>query len=277
MLKKMAADIARSRAEKVMVVRIEGHIGGGGMGRPGPTAESLEPVLKRAFEADRLKAVVLMINSPGGTPAQSEYIAERIRQYGAEKAVPVLAFCEEFASSGAYWVACAADEIFAARTSLVGSIGVVSAGFGLSDIIDRLGVERRLYATDQNKTRLDPFVPVDEADVEWMRALQRDLHDTFIAWVRQRREGRLDETADLFNGDVWTGVKAARVGLVDGIGVMRSVVAERYPDAEIEVVSQPRPFISRFMGARLDIAQTAHQVVTGAVSALGDQAVFRTR
>lgn len=278
MLKKIVAEIARSRADKVMVVRIEGHIGGAGMGRPGVTAESLEPTLKRAFEADRLKAVVLAINSPGGSPAQSEYIAERIRQYAAEKGVRVLAFCEDYAASGGYWIACAADEIFAARTSLVGSIGVVSSGFGLSDVIERFGVERRLFATDDNKTRLDPFTPVNDADVEWLKDLQADLHAAFISWVRQRREGRLaDDADDLFNGDVWVGAHAAQRGLIDGIGVLRSVVAERYPDAEVEVVSQPKQFLARFLGTRLDVGQTAHQAMTGAVAALGDQAVIRYR
>ena len=132
----------KSRADKVAVVRLDGVIGHVGAGR-GMTIDSVEPMLKRAFETEHVKAVVVVINSPGGSPAQSEYIAERIRQLSSEKGVPVLAFCEDIAASGGYWIACAADEIFAAHTSLVGSIGVVSSGFGFNEVLDRLGVQDR--------------------------------------------------------------------------------------------------------------------------------------
>lgn len=258
----------QSRADKVAVVRLDGVIGHVGAGR-GMTIDSVEPMLKRAFETERVKAVVIVINSPGGSPAQSEYIAERIRQLSSEKGVPVLAFCEDIAASGGYWIACAADEIFAAHTSLVGSIGVVSSGFGFNEVIDRLGVQRRLYTAGDNKARLDAFSPENADDVEWLKGMQSELHQAFIAWVKQRRGKKLAGTdEELFNGDIWIGAKARDVGLVDGIGVMRSVVAERYPDVEITVISAPKPILARLLSGPSGAAALTDAVVSGVLSAV---------
>ncbi|MGC4960661.1 S49 family peptidase [Gordonia sp. DT218] len=266
---KVAKRVARSRADRVAVVRLDGPIGIGGLGRSGLTADNVESVLKRAFGTEHVKAVVIVINSPGGSPAQSEYIAERIRQLSAEKGVPVIAFCEDVAASGGYWIACAADEIFAAHTSMIGSIGVVSSGFGLSDVLTRFGVQRRLYTTGDNKARLDTFSPERPEDVEWLRALQAQLHEAFIAWVRQRRGKRLSAPDDqLFSGDIWVGSRAVQVGLVDGIGVMRSVIAERYPDAEITMIEAPKPLVARLVGGQVSVNQLMESVVAGTVSAV---------
>ncbi|AZZ80343.1 MULTISPECIES: S49 family peptidase [Gordonia] len=268
---------AKSRAEHVAVVRLDGPIGAAGMGKHGLTTDTVEPVLKRAFATERLKAVVVVINSPGGSPAQSEYIAERIRQLSAEKGVPVLAFCEDVAASGGYWVACAADEIYAAHTSIVGSIGVVSSGFGFSALLDRFGVQRRLYATGENKARLDTFSPEVAEDVEWLKGLQGQLHEAFIAWVRQRRGKKLTASdEELFNGDVWVGHRAAELGLVDGIGVMRSVVAERYPDAEITVIEAPKPLLARLVGNQMSVSGLAESVTTGVMAAIDRAPAVRT-
>lgn len=270
-LKKIAKKMAKAHAEKVAVVRLEGPIGAVGAGRGGLTADNLESNLKRAFDTERLKAVVLVINSPGGSPAQSEYIAERIRQLSSERGVRVLAFCEDIAASGGYWIACAADEIYAAHTSMVGSIGVVSTGFGWEELITRFGVERRVYTAGENKSRLDPFQGEKPEDVAWLRGLQEDLHATFITWVRQRRGAKLVGTdADLFSGDVWIGRGAVDVGLVDGIGVLRSVIAERFPDAEIEVIASPKPLLARLTGSvsagDSGLSSTAAQAVDGMVT-----------
>lgn len=263
---KAAKAWSRSRADRVAVVRIDGHIGGGGA--RALTADGIESVLNRAFDVPHLKAVVIAINSPGGAPTQSEYIAERIRQLSAEKGVRVLAFCEDIAASGGYWIACAADEIYAARTSLVGSVGVVSSGFGFADVIDRIGVERRLHATGANKARLDRFRPEEADDVEWLMGLQEQLHLAFVDWVRQRRGAKLrGSDAELFNGDVWIGKQAVELGLVDGLGVLRSVVAERYPDAEITAIDSPKPLLARLTGGQLR-ATTASDLVSGAIDAV---------
>lgn len=276
-LKKIAEKLAKAHADKVAVVRLDGTIGVSGAGRGGLTADNLESNLRKAFDTERLKAVVLVINSPGGSPAQSEYIAERIRQLSSEKGVRVLAFCEDVAASGGYWIACAADEIYAAHTSMVGSIGVVSSGFGVKDLIGKVGVERRVYTAGANKARLDPFLEEKPEDVEWLHSIQKDLHYAFITWVRQRRGAKLVGTdAELFSGDVWIGRGALDVGLVDGVGVLRSVLAERYPDAELEVIASPKPLFARLTGSVSSpdavvssfAAQAVDGIATGLVAAM---------
>jgi signal peptide peptidase SppA len=208
-------------------------------------AATAETALKKAFDHDRLKAVALQINSPGGAPTQSGLVAERIRQLATDKGVPVLAFCEDVAASGGYWLACAADEIYAHRTSQVGSIGVISGGFGFTGLLDRFGIERRLYTAGENKSRLDPFSPEQAEDVEWLKKLQSQLHEEFVNWVRERRGDRLVESADLFTGDVWLGSRAAELGLIDGLGNLREIVGQRYPDAEIAVAESKKPLLAR--------------------------------
>jgi signal peptide peptidase SppA len=206
---------------------------------------TVESALNRAFDHERLRAVALAVNSPGGAPTQSALVAERIRELAERKNVPVLAFCEDVAASGGYWLACAADEIYAHSSSLVGSIGVVTSGFGLTGLIERVGVERRVYTAGAHKVRLDPFRPEKDEDVEWLKGIQGQLHDQFVTWVRQRRGDRLRDGEELFNGEVWTGLRAKELGLVDGVGNLREVVNERYPGAEITVAEPKRPLLAR--------------------------------
>jgi signal peptide peptidase SppA len=231
----------------VSVVRLHGVITAqaGPVPRSVINAAALDKTLERAFAPERLAAVALLVNSPGGSPTQSALVADRIRGLAAEKGVPVLAFCEDVAASGGYWLACAADEIFAHPTSLVGSIGVISAGFGLDGLIERFGVQRRLHTAGASKSRLDPFLPEKPEDVDWLRGLQDQLHELFRAWVTERRGDRLAAGADLFTGEVWTGAKAAELGLVDGLGTARAVLDERYPDAEQVLVEGRRPLLAR--------------------------------
>ncbi|QRP45913.1 S49 family peptidase [Amycolatopsis sp. FDAARGOS 1241] len=260
------------RKDVVAVVKLHGVI----TPTPSPLARgainlaAVESALTRAFGHDRLKAVALLINSPGGAPTQSGLIAERIRQLADEKNVPVLAFAEDVAASGGYWLACAADEIFAHRTSLVGSIGVISGGFGFTGLLERFGIERRLHTAGVNKSRLDPFSPEKPEDVEWLKRMHGQLHELFVEWVKERRGGRLIDTEDLFTGDVWLGQKALDLGLVDGLGSLRQIVTERYPDAEISVAEPKKPLL-----ARLGIgAPAAASAVLDAVSAKAAWARF---
>jgi signal peptide peptidase SppA len=207
---------------------------------------TVESALKRAFEHDRLLAVALAINSPGGAPTQSALVTERIRQLAADKNVPVLAFCEDVAASGGYWLACAADEIYAHATSMVGSIGVVSAGFGFTGVLEKLGVQRRVHTAGTHKVRLDPFSPESEEDVEWLRGLHGELHQQFIDLVKQRRGGKLTGADDeLFTGEVWTGAAALERGLIDGLGTFREIIADRFPDAEPVVMEGKKPLLAR--------------------------------
>lgn len=209
-------------------------------------AASLDKVLERAFAPSTLAAVALLVNSPGGSGTQSALIADRIRGLAAERDVPVLAFCEDVAASGGYWLACAADEIYAHPTSLVGSIGVISQGFGLEGLIERFGIERRLHTAGGAKSRLDPFLPERGEDVAWLRGLQDELHGMFAEWVRERRGDRLTAgDTELFDGEVWTGTRALALGLVDGLGTPRAVLAERFPDADVRPVESRRPLLAR--------------------------------
>lgn len=206
---------------------------------------TVEQALVKAFDHERLKAVALAINSPGGAPTQSALVGERIRELADRKKIPVIAFCEDVAASGGYWLACAADEIYAHGSSLVGSIGVVTAGFGLNGLLERVGVERRVYTAGAHKVRLDPFRPEKDEDVEWLKGLQAQLHEQFVSWVRSRRGDRLADGEDLFTGEVWTGARAKELGLIDGVGNLRAVLSERYPDAELTVAEPKRPLLAR--------------------------------
>lgn len=205
---------------------------------------TVEQALVKAFDHEKLSAVALAINSPGGAPTQSALVSERIRELADRKKVPVIAFCEDVTASGGYWLACAADEIYAHSSSLVGSIGVVTAGFGLNGLLERVGVERRVYTAGENKVRLDPFRPEKDEDVEWLKGLQAQLHDQFVSWVKERRGDRLVGD-DLFTGEIWTGAKAAELGLVDGVGNLRTVLTKRFPDAELTVAEPKRPLLAR--------------------------------
>ena len=234
----------------VSVLRLYGAIGvGGPLGRALDDA-SLAPVVARAFGQRGLKAVALAVNSPGGSPAQSALIAARIRRLAAEKKVPVFAFCEDVAASGGYWLACAADEIYADANAILGSIGVVSASFGLTGAIAKLGVERRLYTAGERKTMLDPFSPEDPADVERLKRIQRGIHRNFIDHVKQTRGDRLTgEDSALFSGDVWLGAEAVELGLIDGVGHLVPTMKARFGEDIRFAVAQPRKSLLQRLGA----------------------------
>ncbi|GAB2740256.1 S49 family peptidase [Salinifilum aidingensis] len=238
------------RAERgpvVAAVRLHGVITStpSPVSRPTISMQNVETALSRAFAHDRLQAVALAINSPGGSPTQSALVAERIRELAKDKDVPVLAFCEDVAASGGYWLACAGDEIYAHGTSMIGSVGVVTAGFGLHGLLDRIGVERRVHAAGENKVRLDPYRPEKDDDVEWLTGMQNELHQQFREWVTARRADRLADSEELFSGEVYTGRKGVDLGLLDGLGTMRSVVREKFPDAHLVSVEPRKPLLAR--------------------------------
>ena len=231
------------------VVRLSGVIAAGGLlGSRGLSIESVAPLLARAFSLRGAKAVALAINSPGGSPVQSALIAQRIRLLAAEKKLPVIAFVEDVAASGGYWLACAADEIIADPASIVGSIGVISSGFGFHDLIARFGVERRVHTSGERKGMLDPFRPENPDDVERLKRLQAEIHDSFKDWVRQRRGTRLkDDDALLFSGEFWTAKRGLEMGLVDGLGELRAMLQARYgAKVHLPVMAPRRRFLQRF-------------------------------
>lgn len=197
----------------VPVIRLGGTIG---TGNRSLNDEALAPLIDRAFKG-KPAAVALLVNSPGGSAVQSSLIAARIRRLAAEKKVPVHAFVEDVAASGGYWLACAADDIWVDQSSIVGSIGVIFASFGFPELMARQGVERRVVTAGRSKSLADPFLPQKDEDVARLKALQTPIHQAFIDHVKTSRGGRLNQTADLFNADVWVGQQAVDLGLVDGV------------------------------------------------------------
>jgi signal peptide peptidase SppA len=244
------------RGPVVPVVRLSGVIASSGLlGNRSLSIETVAPLLKRAFDMRGAKAVALAINSPGGSPVQSALIGQRIRLLADEKKLKVIAFVEDVAASGGYWLACAADEIIVDPHSIVGSIGVISAGFGFQDLIGRIGVERRLHTSGERKSMLDPFGPQKPEDVERLARLQAEIHDGFKDWVRQRRAGKLNgDEQSLFSGEFWTGRRGAELGLVDGLGELRATLQARYgTKVRLPVIGPRRRLLSRFgLGLSVD-------------------------
>ena len=219
------------RSPVVPVLRFSGPIGMVTPLRSGLSIAQCAGAIEKAFELSKLPSVAVIINSPGGSPVQSSLIFRRIRQLAEEKKKTVYVFCEDVAASGGYYLAAAGDEIYADPSSIVGSIGVISAGFGFDKAIEKLGIERRVYTAGQAKGSLDSFQPEKPDDVERLKALQRDVHDVFIGVVKERRAGRLKgPDQELFSGAFWSGPKAMELGLIDGVSDIRSKMRELHGD-----------------------------------------------
>ncbi len=249
----LPAKYRTSSSPVVPVVRLSGPIGAVMPLRSGLAMSSVAPLLERAFSVPGAKAVALVINSPGGSAAQSHLIFRRIRSLSEEKKLPVIAFVEDAAASGGYMIACAADEIYADPASIVGSIGVVSASFGFHELIERMGIERRVHTAGKSKAMLDPFRPENPDDVIRLKGLQVKIHDVFVDLVRSRRGVKLNDSYDdLFSGAFWVGAEAVDLGLIDGIGDIRSVMRQRFGDKVRFRMIEParRPLLGRLLGRR---------------------------
>ncbi len=259
----------------VPVVRLIGVIGGPSLRGVGLTLNGVNPALERAFKIRGAKAVALSINSPGGSPVQSALIAERIRALAAEKKLPVLAFIEDVGASGGYWLALAADEIFADPSSIVGSIGVIHASFGFTAAIERVGIERRLHTAGAKKSLLDPFRPQDPDDVARLNTILQELHIGFRAMVRERRGERLEGSdADLFEGQIWTGRRALELGLIDGLGALHSVLKARFGDkVKMPQISAARPWWQRRLGIGCATLEP-RALVDGVLDCLAERALW---
>lgn len=246
----------------IPVVRLHGVIAA--EQRPGRlNIAGVAPLLQRAFAIKSAPVVAIIINSPGGSPVQSRLISKRIRDLAHKYDKPVLVFVEDAAASGGYFIAVAGDEIIVDPSSIVGSIGVIMAGFGFVGALEKLGIERRVHTAGNNKSTLDPFMPEKPSDVERIKQFETDIHNVFIDVVKQRRGSRLrgtDET--LFTGEWWTGLRAVELGLADTIGDLHEVLHTRYgPDLVLKVIEAKRPWlgIPRFgfaSGLTGDIAAT---------------------
>lgn len=247
---------------RVSVVRLQGAIGV--PGRSSISDRSVAPMLEKAFKS-KPDAVALEINSPGGSPVQSSLIGARIRRLADETEVPVIAFVEDVAASGGYWIASAADEIIADPSSILGSIGVISSGFGASEFLQRQGIERRVHTAGKSKSMLDPFRPEKPEDVARLTRLLEQLHGTFIAQIKDRRGDKLTDNPDLFTGEVWIGQDAVAEGLADGIGHLVPAMKTRFGDkVRFKRFEQRKPLLPR-LGA---------QVVQGTLGEIEERADY---
>ena len=223
----------------INVIRMNGVIASGSKfpGSSNLSLESLEKQIERAFSGKKIAGVALIINSPGGSPVQSALISERIVELSSKNNIPVFAFVEDVAASGGYWLACSADEIFVMPASIVGSIGVISAGFGFVEVIKKIGVERRVFSKGENKGMLDPFQPQNSDDVKVITDLQEEIHNQFKEWVSKRRGNRLNKEIinkeGIFEAKIFSGVKACEIGLADSIGELKQVMRERFDEKVI--------------------------------------------
>jgi len=274
-LKRLVPRRFRNEGVTIPVVRLQGAImANGSQFRPALNLASAAPVLEKAFGDKKAPAVAIAINSPGGSPVQSRLIFQRIRDLAAEKGKHVLVFVEDVAASGGYMIALAGDEIFADPTSIVGSIGVVSGGFGFPELLKKIGVERRVYTAGTNKAILDPFQPERENEIEYLKSLQLEIHQVFIDMVKARRGGKLADDPDLFSGLFWTGTRGRALGLVDGLSDMRTELKRRYgPKTRLELISAPKGLFGRRMpGVGGLSGGMAERIGSGGVSAVADLA-----
>jgi serine protease SohB len=273
-LSKLPIDDILNPPPVVSVLRLTGVIGNMGPMSRGLTLAGLEKSIEKAFSASRVKTVALVINSPGGSPVQSAMIARRIRQLADEKEIPVVAFAEDVAASGGYWLACAADEIFADANSIIGSIGVVSAGFGFVDALERIGVERRVHTSGRRKAMLDPFQAESPEDIARLNSIQADVHESFRNMVLERRGEKLNAPASqLFEGDIWTGAQAESLGLIDGISDMRTVMRDLFGVRVKFKEITSRGGLRRWLPGGRDSAAREH--VQAAISVLEEWAVWK--
>jgi len=272
----------------VPVVSLKGIIQSGGRsmlsGGSSLNIDSVKGALTKAFNMAGAVAVALDINSPGGSPTQSELIAQEIRRLSKEKNIPVIAFTQDLAASGGYWIACAADEIYAAKNSMIGSIGVVSSNYGATELFKKLGVEERIYTAGESKRRITMGKPVKPEDEQWLKGMLEGVHKLFKDWVLERRGDKLvipagqDKNTYLdkkvFTGDIWIGAEAVKVGLIDGVGYLESTLREKFGDAvKIVPVSEQRrgSLLRMFLGASGgSVEETAKVSAAAAVEAAAD-------
>ena len=249
----------------VAVIKLNGVIASAGRGGASLNDAGLATMIERAFKRKKPVTVALSINSPGGSPVQSSLITARIRRLAKEHDVPVIAFVEDVAASGGYWLASAADEIWIDQSSVVGSIGVIAASFGFHELIGRYGVERRVHTAGKNKSMFDPFKPEKAGDVKRLNVLLGQMHETFIDQIKDRRGAKLADHKDMFTGAFWIGQAAVDLGLADGIGHLVPKMKERFGDKVRFALYGPKRSIFRRFGA---------QIIDDAASFLDERAAY---
>tara|TARA_Y100001936_G_scaffold26712_1_gene24908 strand:+ start:54 stop:863 length:810 start_codon:yes stop_codon:yes gene_type:complete len=244
-----------SKNINIPTLRLTGVIGQAGIARSGLTIAGIEKLVDKLFSDKKAPAVALIINSPGGSPTQSSLIAEKIINLAKEKDKKVYAFVEDVAASGGYWLACAADEIYLDLNSIVGSIGVISPGFGFVDLIKKIGVERRIYTSGKSKSFLDPFKEEKKEDIDRLKSIQEQIHENFIEYVKSRRGSKILSSAEdeIFSGLFWVGKKGVDLGLADGIGSINQIIKEKYGNkAKIKIINQKKSFLQKRLSSSIN-------------------------
>ena len=236
-------------------IRLSGVIGSTGRFKQGIDFSGQQEIIKKAFSFKKSKNIAISINSPGGSPVQSHLIHDYIRQLAKKNEKKVIVFAEDVAASGGYLIACAGDEIYANSSSIVGSIGVISASFGFQDAIKKIGVQRRVYTAGKNKSTLDPFKEEKEEDIERIKRLQLELHSDFIEVVKKSRGSKLKdpEKNNTFTGEFWSGTTSMKLGLIDGIGNAEQILREKFgEDIDIKKLEKPKSFIAKKLSSSID-------------------------
>ena len=238
---------------QIPTIKLYGVIGGGGRFKNGLTLSNLSKLIDKAFSFKKIPAVALMINSPGGSPTQSSFIASKIKYLANKKNVKVYAFVEDVAASGGYWLACVADKIFVNENSIVGSIGVVSPGFGFVQMIKKLGIERRIFTSGKNKSFLDPFEDVKSEDLKRLKKIQEIIHKNFIDHVKKNRSNKIkSKDKDIFNGLFWIGRDSIKLGLADEIGNAEEIMKKKFGEkTKLKIIEPKKSFIQRKFSSKL--------------------------
>ena len=237
----------------IPALRLSGIIGQSGSFKSGLSIAGLDKLIDKLFSDNKSPAVAIIINSPGGSPTQSSIIAEKIINKSKEKNKKVIAFVEDVAASGGYWLACAADEIFIDQNSILGSIGVISPGFGFSELIKKYGIERRVYTSGKSKSFLDPFKKEKPEDIKKLKIIQEQIHDNFINFVKSRRKTKLNQKKlnEIFSGLFWIGQKAIDLGLADGIGYANEIIKNKFgKKAKIKIIEQKKSFLQKRLSSQ---------------------------
>jgi len=243
-----------NRSITIPVLRLSGVIGHAGILRSGLTLEGINKLIDKLFSDKKNPAVALIINSPGGSPTQSSLIANSIILNAKKRKKKVIAFVEDVAASGGYWLACAADEIYIDHNSIIGSIGVISPGFGFVNMLKKMGIERRVYTSGKSKSFLDPFKAEKSEDIKRLRNIQEQIHENFINIVKKRRGNKIKKSKnkEIFSGLFWVGNKAIELGLADGIGHLNETLKKKYGEkVRIKMIEPKKSFIQRKLSSNL--------------------------
>ena len=235
-------------------LKLSGVIGNVGKFKQGIDFSGQEEIISKAFSVKKAPCVAITINSPGGSPVQSHLIYSFIRQHAKKNKKKVIVFAEDVAASGGYLIACAGDEIFANSSSIIGSIGVIYSSFGFTELIKKIGVERRVHTAGKNKSTLDPFLDEKKEDIERLKNIQLDLHKDFIDVVKKSRSSKLKKTeVELFSGEFWSGRKAKELGLIDEIGNANQVLKDKFgEDTVIKKFEKSKSWLSRKLSSSND-------------------------